>query len=268
LLLPFTILSFILYPLSLPSAQRVVSLVPSVTEIIYALGAEDKLVGVVTPCDYPLKIDKPIVGTFSLPSLERIYTLKPDLVFVEDIEQKYLWAQLKKLNIRIDIASPQSIEEVYEAIENIGDILNKRKRADSLVNSMRCELDSLQKMMKGVKRRRVFIEIAENPLMTVGNGSFMNELIEAACAINIAENINIPYPIVNQESVIKANPDIIVVAHKGGTNPAKRSGWDKIDAVRNRRVYQDIDPNLLMRPGPRIIKGVRALMERMYPERF
>jgi len=247
------------------SIQRAISLVPSVTEIVYAIGAQDKLVGVVTPCDYPLGIDKPIVGNFSSVSLERIIALKPDIIFVAGIEQRRLWEELKRAGLNIAIIAPDNLDTVYESIKKIGAILDKKKQADSLVAYMQGEIEKLQKGLPK-KLRRVYIEISQNPLVSCGKNSFINEMLSLAGGKNVMDDITQPYPIVNAEKIIKRNPEVIIIAHEGGIDPRKRLGWRSIAAVKNKQIYKDIDPNVLMRPGPRIVDGIKALRECIYPE--
>ncbi|HID93504.1 MAG TPA: cobalamin-binding protein [bacterium (Candidatus Stahlbacteria)] len=247
------------------SIQRAISLVPSVTEIIYAIGAQDKLVGVVTPCDYPPGIDKPIVGNFSSVSLERIIALKPDIVFVAGIEQHRLWEKLRCAGLNIVIIAPNNLNAVYESIKEIGIILDKESKADSLVSYMKDEIEKLQKGLPK-KLRRVYVEISEKPLVSCGRNSFINEMISLAGGKNIMDDIDQPYPIVNAEEIIRRNPEVIIIAHEGGIDPRKRLGWQSIAAVKNEQIYKDIDPNILMRPGPRIVDGIKALIKCIYPE--
>lgn len=248
------------------TVSRVVSLVPSVTETIYAIGAQDKLVGVATPCDYPPGIDKPIVGNFSFPNLERIVALKPSIVFVTTGEQAYLIPKLKELGLYPVLIAPESLAEIYESIIEVGTLLGKSKEADSLVEELKQEFEQLKEVSPDTTRK-VLIEISDNPLITCGGGSFLDELITHSQAINIAHHINKPYPIVSSEFVVKSNPDVIIVAHPG-SNPVARLDWEKVNAVKCNRVYTDIDPNLILRPGPRVIEGLRALKKRIYPELF
>lgn len=244
--------------------ERVVSLVPSVTEIIYAIGAQDKLVGVVKPCDWPPGIDKPIVGSFSSPNFETIYGLCPDIVFVEDTEQKRLWSKLNKLGLNIKVIAPKNIGEIYQAILEIGEILGKKENADSLVNKMKKTLAQFEvDPTKGTKTK-VFIEISELPLMTCGRKSFITGLIGIAGGMNIFEDIEKAYPVINQELVIKRNPEVIIILHRNFTNPEKRMGWENISAIKHKQVYTNIDINLLVRPGPRVVKGVEELHKRIY----
>jgi len=259
------ILHFLLPIFCFVSVQRTISLVPSVTEIIYALRAQDKLVGVVTPCDYPPGIDKSVVGNFSSVSIERIVALKPDIVFVAGIEQRRLWEELKRAGLNIVIIAPENLDTVYESIKEIGTMLDKKSKADSLVSYMKSEITELQKGLPN-EPRRVYIEISQNPLVSCGKNSFINEMLNLAGGKNIMGDITQPYPIVNAEEIIKRNPEVIIITHKEGIDPRKRLGWRTITAVKNDQIYKDIDPNILMRPGPRIVDGIKALKECIYPE--
>jgi iron complex transport system substrate-binding protein len=247
-------------------ACRAVSLVPSVTEIVYAIGAQDKLVGVATPCDYPPGIDLPVVGDFSFPNLERIAALKPDLVFVAGIEQEHLWSKLMELGLRPVVITPEDLQGIYKSIIKVGKLLDRSSEADSLVRTLEQEFEEVREIVPA-QTRTVFVEISDNPLMTCGKGSFLNELVSLTGAANVAGDIDKPYPVVSSEFVVQANPDVIVVTHPGG-KPSERLGWEKICAVREQAVHSNIDPNLILRPGPRVIQGIRELKKRIYPELF
>lgn len=261
-------LYILLIPFSLnggTTLPRTVSLIPSVTEIIYAIGGEDALVGIVDPEGYPEDIDKPIVGRFSSPNFERIYALSPDIVFIESGEQERFKRPLESLGIKVITVAPKGIEDIFSAIIEVGNIIGKTDEASTLVDSLRNELEEIKKS-RNVKEemRTVFFELSESPLITVGNGSFINELIEVAGGVNITSDIESPYPVVSQELIINRNPDIIIIAHGNGTDPKTRIGWKRIEAVKNDRITEDIDLNLLLRPGPRVIKGIKTLICAIY----
>lgn len=223
------------------------------TEIIYALGAEKSLVGTTTFCDYPEDArSKTKVGDFSNPSLERIVALKPSLVILNPPEQNRIKAELEKLGIPIFISGPSALDSLYSEIRSLGDIVNEKNRADSLVRYMQSNLSS-----QSTAGRRVYVEISERPLITIGKRSFLNELIVRAGATNIFSDLDDAYPIVSQESVIKRNPDIIIILHPGDISD--RIGWQKTDAVKNHRLYDHIDQQLLLRPGPRLVQGYKEL---------
>lgn len=251
---------------------KIVSLSPAMTEIVFTLGAAQDLVGVTTFCDYPEQakyIYK--IGDFSNPSLERIVGRKPDLVIVNLPEQMRIKRQLEKLNINIFVSSPRTLEDIYDEIIKIGRILKKEQAADSLVNYMKMRISRVDKpvlpvpkyiegnAVEGSSKKRVYIELAPRPLVTIGAPSFLNELLAMAGAENIFADLGKDYPVVPQEEVIKRNPDVIIVLH-----PEKitdRLGWRKITAIKNNAVYTTLNQDHLMRPGPRLVIGFKELKE-------
>ncbi|MEO0138070.1 MAG: cobalamin-binding protein [candidate division WOR-3 bacterium] len=233
--------------------MRVVSLSPAMTEVIFALGAGEYLVGVTTYCDYPdsaKKIYK--VGDFSHPSLERIVGLKPDLVVVNLPEQKWLKIQLEKLGIKTFTTEPKTISDIYREIAELGKILKRERLADSLISYMKSVLKPQAK-----RKKRVYVELSPRPLITIGRESYLNEMMEWAGGVNIFEDLAKDYPVVNQEEVIKRNPEIILVFHP--EKIADRLGWQEIEAVKKKKVYQELNPDHFLRPGPRLVLGFRQL---------
>lgn len=232
---------------------KIVSLSPAMTEIIFALGAEKNLVGVTTYCDYPdsaKKIYK--VGDFSNPSLERILNLKPNLVVVNLPEQNRIKNQLEKFGIKTFTTSPERLEDIYKEILNLGSILNREKQADSLVNYMKVNINP-----RPWSKKKVYVEICTRPLITIGAESYLNELIEMAGGENVFSDLNKDYPVINQEQVIIRNPEIIIVLHP--EEITNRIGWQNISAIKNKRVYKDMNQDWLMRPGPRLVLGFKEI---------
>lgn len=268
-LLPFLVLLLVCVCSSAkknPVAHQVVSLVPSVTETIYALGAEDYLVGVTTFCDYPKAAQaKPKVGDFSNPSLERIIALKPELVFATLPEQKPVVERLRELGVKVFISQPASIDDVLSEIKIIGAVLGREPRADSVIAAMKVRLDSVS-MIVGSDTPAVYVEISASPLMGVGKGSFLNDVIHRAGGRNIFSDIDQAYPIISAEQVLRRDPDVIVILHPlaGKRDVARRMGWSKIEAVKNGRVYDDLSEDLLLRPGPRVVEGIFELALRLH----
>jgi len=232
---------------------RIVSLSPAMTEIIFSLGAERYLVGTTTYCDFPdsaKKIYK--VGDFSNPSIERIISLKPGLVIVNLPEQSRIKNQLEKYGLKIFVTSPSKIEDIYKEISELGRILKTEKKADSLINYMKENIRPLSRTKK-----RVYIEICPRPLITIGGTSYLNELIEMAGGENIFSDINKDYPVVNQEEVIMRNPEFIIGLHPEDIE--NRIGWENVNAIKNHRVYRDLNQDWILRPGPRLVLGFKQL---------
>lgn len=247
-----------------PPAQRgIVCLVPSVTEIIYALGQEKQLVGNTTFCNYPEAAQQIYkVGDFSNPSTEKIIALKPRLVFATLPEQQSTVEKLKKMGIKIFISRPSSLDSMLEEIVSIGKVLGAGVRAETLVDSLRQRLARIPVPVNGT---RVYLEISAQPLMSVGKASFLNEAVERAGGSNVFADIDKEYPVVTQEQIIARNPEVIFILHPQTTNAEllQRLGWKDVAAVKARRVYDDLNPDILFRPGPRIIEGIEQMAEHL-----
>ena len=238
------------------SKYRIVSLSPAMTEILFSIGAGDQIVGVTTFCDFPEHAKRlPKVGDFSHPSIERIIGLKPDLVIINLPEQGRIKKELDKLGIKTFVSSPASLFELYSELSVLGAELGRQKAADSLISYMKQNLQAVTPD----RRPRVYVEISPRPLVTIGCNSFLNDLIHDAGGINIFEDLGKDYPVISQEAVIARDPDIIIVLHPEGVTG--RIGWQNVRAIKNGRVYEDLNADHLMRPGPRLILGFKRLKE-------
>lgn len=242
--------------------ERLVSLAPNITEILYALGVGGRVVGVTTYCNYPPEVaGTERVGGFSNPSLERILALEPDLVLLTSHEQGALLSKLEGVDLPSFVVYPQSIAELAKVTREVGRLIGAREAAAGLSQ----ELEQLLETPAPSRRPRVFIEIGADPLMTAGDDSFVGEMIRLAGGENVAQGLPRRYAVINAERVITADPEVIIIAHPAASRAtvAERLGWEGIDAVRSGRVFDDIDPDLIMRASPRVAQGVAELRERM-----
>lgn len=251
---------------------RYISLAPSTTEILFALGLDEEIVAVSLFCDYPEKAKtKEKAGDFSQPNIEKILSLKPDYIFCTGLEQAQAILALKRLGLKVYVQDPKNLNELYATIKEIGNITLKNHQAEALIKDMQNRVDGISSKVKAIpvdKRKKIFLEIWHDPLTTAGKGSFINDLIVLAGGVNIATDTKRPFSIFSAEEVIQRNPDCIVLAYMDGSKPgqlmAKRFGWENINAVKNNRVFNDIVPELLLRPGPRVVEGIRELYKRLY----
>lgn len=256
------------------AAARIVSLAPSTTEILFALGLDGEIAGVSSFCDYPLEArKKDKVGSFSRPNIEKIIFLKPDIVFCTGLEQAPIIDKLSRLKIKVFVSHPANMKELFASIREIGAVVNREKEAEALIQGMKAKIEKVTAktaLVAEENKPRVFIEYWNNPLMTAGPGSFIDELISLAGGRNIAYDTKRPYSYFSPELVVKRNPDCIILAYMVNEEAAQaikaRLGWQEISAVKNNRVYADIDSDLILRPGPRIVKGLAELHKRLYPE--
>ena len=246
--------------------KRIVSLAPSNTEILFALGLNSEIIGVTEFCDYPEEAKKKEkIGGFSNPNLEKIYSLKPDFVFGIRGNPKDTLINLTKLNFNVLAYDPVNVDELLNLIELIGKIVDKREEAYDLINKMEEKRNSLINKAKLLPKKRVYLELWNNPYMSVGENSYLNKIIEEMGGINIAKKAKGDWPILSQEFIINENPEVIIIAYMGQNidEVLKRSGWENIDAVKNKSVYY-INPDLLFRLGPRIVYGMEELFNSIH----
>ncbi len=252
---------------------RYISLAPSTTEILFALGLDEEIVGVSSYCNYPQKAQsKEKVGTFSQPNIEKILALKPDYIFCTGLEQAQAVLTLRRLNLETYVSDPVNIQELFNSMRDIGRITHKEEKAANLIKNMEQEIGEISAKVKLIpqgQRLKVFIEIWHDPLTTAGKGSFIDWLLTLAGGINIADDTKIAYSIFSPEEVIKRNPDCIILTYMDEEKPVRlikeRFGWKDISAVKNSRVYNDIDADILLRPGPRVAEAVKEIYQKLYP---
>jgi len=253
---------------------RYISIAPSTTEILFALGLNDEIVGISSYCNYPPEVkNKTKVGSFSSPNMEKIIALKPDYIFCTGLEQAPVVTQLRQLNFKVYVSDPVNMNELFDSIREIGELTNSSAAAIALTGRMKDEVNTISSRVKLIpsdKRVKLFLEIWHEPLMTAAKGSIVDELITLAGGINIAHGLPRPYCNISSEKVISLDPQCIIMAYMDKEPSLKlikqRFGWDKIEAVKSGRVFNDIDPDTLLRPGPRITRGLSELYKKLYPE--
>lgn len=254
--------------------MRIVSLAPGITEMLFALGLGDSIVGATEYCTYPpaaKKIER--IGGFASPNLEKVLSLRPTLVIGGVGARDDVLKTTRASGARVLLVTIGHFEKIFTAFLEIGEATDTLPRAKKHVSAMRAELAEIAARYKDVpeeRRPRVFIEIWNDPLQTAGGPSFIDDVIERAGGLNVAHGINERSPRISPEKVIEWNPDVIISASMAGggqtvKDVAGRLGWKNIAAVKSGRVIVDIPMDHLLRPGPRLIKGVRELAERLHP---
>ena len=234
---------------------------PEIAEIVCALGGEKNIIAVTNECDYPeILKSKERVGSFSSPNIEKIVALHPDMIFLSGLEQEVIKSRLNKLSLPVYQFYPKSINDLLKTFEEIGILLCKENSASELIKNFQKELDAIS--IPKIKPK-VYVEIYNKPLMTVSSNSFIGDLIEKSGGENIFQNLPRDYCRISAESVVERNPDIIIITYTGITKSEiqNRLGWENVIAIKNNRIYttEDIDANLIVRAGPRIIKGIKIL---------
>ncbi|UCD85200.1 MAG: cobalamin-binding protein, partial [Deltaproteobacteria bacterium] len=255
--------------------ERIVSMAPSLTETLFALGLGSRVVGVTSFCNYPPEArEKDKIGGFTNPNLEKIVSLKPDLVMATiDGNKAEVIEKLRELGLKVHVANPKNIEEILGAIIQIGQVTNQRKRASELAGSMRKRIDTVIKSVEGLGRPPVLFIYQEDPLIVSGPGTFANDLIRLARGRNISEDSRIPYPKYNIEEILIKKPERIFISSMEVTEKApskvlKRwKKWPGIPAIAKEQVFL-INGDLIDRPGPRIVEGLELLARLIHPEIF
>lgn len=250
--------------------HRIVSLAPSITEILFFIGAGDKVIGVSDNSDFPEKARLvPRVGPYVKPDVEKIVSLSPDLVIATvDGTPKAVVDAAQRLGLALFAVNPRSVHDVVRSVRLLGDLVGSC-RADEIARQMLAELDIIKRALQEVKRRpRVFLQIGSNPLVTASRGTFSNSVIEAAGGINVAARLRGRYPRVSVEEVVVMNPDVILISTMEGRDSRRLierwKRWNVISAVRKERVYV-VDSDLIDRPSPRCIMGIKKIFSLLYP---
>ncbi len=246
--------------------QRIVSLSPAATEILFAVGAENQVVARTNLCNYPPEAQKlPAVGGFDgkLFSLENIISFKPDFVYLTEGMHDHLVEPLTAYGIKVYVSKAQSLDDVLGEIQTIAEITGHKENGAKCVASIKDEFRQAQEESKklAVHKPSVYWEIWNAPYMSIGNDSFLNEIIEVAGLENIFGALKQKYPVVSEESIIAAGPEMILYASDAPLSKGdflKRGSWKNIPAIKNGRIYQ-IDADLMTRPGPRVGKAALAL---------
>jgi iron complex transport system substrate-binding protein len=257
-----------------PIPKRIISLSPANTEIIYALGAEDHLVGRTDYCDYPPQVkDIPSIGGYSNPDIEQVISRSPDLVLADSIHEKEVVPALKARGLNVIVVAPESIAQVILAIKLVGDMTGKEKEALALTGDMQRRIKAVtDKTMLLSNRPSTCFIVWHDPLMIAGSGTFQDELIERAGGTNIGHKLTGYGQDYSLENLIMDNPQIIITGVSMGTGETLQFVQSEprlkdIAARRDNRVYP-IDQDIATLPGPRIVDALEEFAKDIHPEVF
>jgi len=256
--------------------QRIISLSPSNTEVAFALGLGERIVGVTEFCNYPPEaLEKDIVGGFSTPSIEKVIELEPDLILASTIHKEEV-PRLEELGIPVLVVEASSLNELYASMSLVAEITGVISAGEEVIASMQQRIQAVQDVVSVIDdedKIRVYYEVYSDPLMSAGSGAFINDVITLAGGINIFGDVDENYPQISAEVVAERQPDIILFPDYHGTadlvleGMADRPGWESVPAVLEFRVHAMSD-DTFARPGPRAVEAIEEAARIFYPELF
>ena len=254
--------------------KRIVSLAPNITEILFSLGLDEEIVGVSIHCNFPEKAKTKVrVGSYISLDFEKITSLKPDLIIATGAgNTREMVDRLEKLGFQTYTIYPKNFNDILKSIGHIGEVVNREKEARGIIEGLRKRSQRVIELTKGLSRPKVFIQIGDAPIVTVGKGSFADDLIRLASGENIAGKEKEVYPRFGMEEILKRSPEVIVISSMNPKGDYQKileqwTRWKTIPAVKNGRIHL-IDSDLLDRPSPRIIDGLEELARVLHPEKF
>ena len=256
--------------------KRVVSLAPNLTEIIFAIGAGERVVGVTTYDDYPEEVKKlPRVGGFIDPSLEAILALKPDLVVcTPNPGGRNRMDALSRMGVPVLVLPSYRMKDIFTVITALGELFERRDSAKKLIDDMQARIAGVAEKVKKVRRPKVLLVYGHRPIMAAGKGSFGDGMLKLAGGENVLGDSKMRYPNVPMEEIIRLMPEVIIDASSSGTGAEMTreevekvwGRWKVLPAVKNRRIHI-FNSALWFRPGPRVAQGLYKLFSILHPDR-
>ena len=247
------------------NVERAVSLAPNLTENIFAVGAGDKLIGVTTYCDYPEQAKSIAkIGDTISPNIETIIALKPQVVFVSTASQiENFAAAMQQRGIAVFVTDPKDFAGILRNLRQIGDVLGTSEKAEVLIADLRQRVNAVGEKVKNQPSTKVFVQIAGEPLFTVGKDSFITEIVALAGGESATNNLPTAYPKLSKETALALNPSAIILS-ESHDNLEPSQVFSNSDAVKNKRVFK-INAAWLARPGPRVVDAIERIAKDLHP---
>ena len=254
--------------------KRIVSMAPSITEMLFALGLDKEIVGVTDFCNYPeAALTKHRIGGFVNPSIEKIVSLKPSLILgIRDGNRMDTVHRLNDLGFSVYVVDPTGFDGVVKTIENIGEIVRRRDESREITRNMTKKKEVVVKLTQSLPKPKVFFQVGYSPIVTVGRGSLGDDLIRLAGGRSISENESGNYPLYGIETIVSKAPEIIIMSSmdskKDYLNLIKMwQSWKNLPAVKTNAIHV-VDSNLVDRPTPRVVEGLGVVAKIIHPEAF
>lgn len=248
--------------------DRAVSLAPNLTEIVFAVGAGEKLVGVTTYCNYPEEaknIQK--IGDTMNPNIESIVALKPQIVLISTASQIETFTNtLEQQKIAYFVTNPQNLDGIYKSIYQIGEIFGKNEKANSNVDELRRRVADIETRTNTAADVKAFLQISREPLYTIGKDSFITDLIDRAGGVSVTKDVATAYPKLSKETALALGPEAIILS-ESDDNQTPNDVFKNSAAVKNNKVLK-INADIISRPAPRIVDALEQLAKFLHPESF
>jgi iron complex transport system substrate-binding protein len=254
--------------------KRIVSLAPNITEILFSLGLDAEIVGVSTLSNFPERAKQKVqVGSYLSPDFEKILSLKPDLIIATGVgNTREVVDRLDKLGFPTYVLFPKNVDDILKSIHHLGQVVDRQKAAAVIVQEMKKRRERVVERIQDLYRPRVFLLVGEAPLVTVGKGSFADDLIRLAGGENIAGNRKEMYPRLGMEEVLQRAPEVILISSMNPKAEYQKvlqewTRWKSLPAVKQGHIYI-LDSDMIDRPSPRIIDGLEAMAGILHPGAF
>jgi iron complex transport system substrate-binding protein len=252
--------------------KKIISLAPNITEILFALELDEEILAVTDFCDYPnAALTKPKIGGFVNPSIEMIISLNPDLVIAtRDGNRRETIQRLNDLGLSVYVINPKGFDGVMKTIQNIGEVVGRQDEERKIVTALRTKRENILALTQSLPKPRVFFQVGEAPIITVGRETLANDLIRLAGGRSISENEAINYPHYSIETIMFKAPEVIIISSmeskRDYLNSVKKwQNWKSIPAVKKNAIYV-VDSNLVDRPSPRIGEGLETIVRMIHSE--
>lgn len=246
--------------------ERAVSLAPNLTEIVFSVGAGERLIGVTSFCNYPeeaKKIQK--IGDTMTPNIENIIALKPQIVLISTAAQIETFTKvLDEQGIVYFVTNPQNLDGIYKSIVTVGEIFGRRDKADEVVTSLKKRVANVESRLAEKKALKTFLQISKEPLYTIGKESFITDLIRRAGGASATADVETAYPKLSKETALALNPDAIILS-ESEDNQTPNEIFKNSPAVRNGKIFK-INADIISRPAPRVVDALEQIARALHPE--
>jgi iron complex transport system substrate-binding protein len=248
--------------------ERAVSLAPNLTEIVFSVGAGDKLIGVTSYCDYPVEAEKiQKIGDTMNPNIENIIALKPQIVFVSTASQIETFTKtLDAQGIVYFVTNPQNLDGIYKSINQMGEIFGSAEKAREVSENLKKRVAEVEAKTQKAQTIKTFVQIDKESLYTIGKDSFITDLIKRAGGVSVTADLTSAYPKLSKETAFALNPEAIILS-ESPDNQAPSDAFKNSPAVKNGKIYK-INADIISRPAPRVVDALEQIARALHPEIF